>query len=130
MKNGLVTTLTSKNGLPCAAVNSVIEDNDHSLWLYMPCGLVRIVHSELDAWARDSKRSVQTTVFDSSDGVRTRALPGGHGRLVTKSPDGELWFSPPDGVSIIDPRHLPFNKLPPPVQIEQIIADRKTYWQN
>ena len=32
-----------------------------------------------------------------------------------------------DGVSIIDPRHLPFNKLPPPVHIEQIIADRKTY---
>jgi hypothetical protein len=32
-----------------------------------------------------------------------------------------------DGVSVIDPRHLPFNKLPPPVHIEQITADRKTY---
>jgi hypothetical protein len=37
---------------------------------------------------------------------------------------------PYDGVSVIDPRHLPFNKLPPPVHIEQITADRKTYWQN
>jgi signal transduction histidine kinase len=37
-----------------------------------------------------------------------------------------LWFLPRDGVSVIDPRHLPFNKLPPPVHIEQIIADRKT----
>jgi signal transduction histidine kinase len=34
---------------------------------------------------------------------------------------------PFDGVSVIDPRHLPFNKLPPPVHIEQIIADRKTF---
>src|SRR5262249_19410973 len=25
------------------------------------------------------------------------------------------------------PRHLPFNKIPPPVHIEQITADRKTY---
>ena len=33
---------------------------------------------------------------------------------------------PGDGVSVIDPRHLPFNKLPPPVHIEQITADRKT----
>ena len=33
-------------------------------------------------------------------------------------------------MSIIDPRHLPVNKLPPPVHIEQITADRKTYWQN
>ena len=31
------------------------------------------------------------------------------------------------GVSVIDPHHLPINKLPPPVHIEQIIADRKTY---
>ena len=130
VKDGLVTTITSKNGLPCDAVNSVIEDNDHSLWLYMACGLVRIERPELDAWASDSKRSVRTTVFDSSDGVRSRALAGGHSRLVAKSPDGKIWFSPPDGVSVIDPRHLPFNKLPPRVHIERVIADRKTYWQN
>jgi len=32
-----------------------------------------------------------------------------------------------DGVSVVDPRHLPFNKLPPPVHVEQITADRKAY---
>ena len=40
---------------------------------------------------------------------------------------GRMWFLPLDGVSVIDPRHLAFNKLPPPVHIEQIIADGKTY---
>jgi signal transduction histidine kinase len=38
-----------------------------------------------------------------------------------------LWFLPLDGVSVIDPRHLPINKLLPPVHIEQITADHKTY---
>jgi signal transduction histidine kinase len=33
-------------------------------------------------------------------------------------------------IDIIDPRHLPDNKLPPPVHIEKIVADHKTYWQN
>ncbi len=127
VKDGLITTLTSRNGLPCDAVNSVIEDNDRSLWLYMTCGLVRIMRSELDAWVSDSKRSVQTTVFDSSDGVRSRALAGGHSRLVAKSSDGRIWFSPPDGVSVVDPRHLPFNNLPPPVFIQQITANGKKY---
>ncbi|MGA9964276.1 MAG: PAS domain S-box protein, partial [Terriglobales bacterium] len=127
VKDGRVITLTSSNGLPCDAANWVMEDNDHSFWLYMGCGLVRIARSELDAWVSDAKRSVQTTVFDSSDGVRSRALPGPYGRKVTKSLDGEIWFSPPDGVSVIDPRQLPFNKLPPPVHIEQITADGKTY---
>ncbi len=127
VKDGTVATLTSRNGLPCDAINSVIEDNEHSFWLYMACGLVRIGRSELDAWVRDSKRSVQTTLFDSSDGVRSRALAGGHSRLVAKSPNGKIWFSPPDGISFIDPQHLPFNGLPPPVHIEQLTADGRTY---
>ena len=127
VENGRVMTLGSKNGLPCDAVNWVMEDDDRSLWLYMPCGLVRIARSEVNAWAQDPKRSVQTTVFDSSDGVRSRALPGHYERKVTKSLDGRIWFSPPDGVSIIDPRHLPFNKLPPAVDIARITADGKTY---
>src|SRR5208337_3793945 len=47
-----------------------------------------------------------------------------------KSTDGRLWFLPFDGICVIDPHHLPFNSLPPPVHIEQIVADRKHYWQN
>jgi signal transduction histidine kinase len=35
-----------------------------------------------------------------------------------------------DGLSVIDPRHLPYNKLPPPLHIEQITADRNVSWQN
>ena len=54
-------------------------------------------------------------------------LASGYSPRVAKSADGRLWFLPGDGVSVIDPRHLPFNKLPPPVHIEQITADRKTY---
>jgi signal transduction histidine kinase len=34
---------------------------------------------------------------------------------------------PFDGVSVIDPRHLPFNQVPPPVHIERIVADGKEY---
>ena len=130
VKDGRVMTLASRNGLPCDAVNSVIEDDEHSLWLYMPCGLVRIARSELDAWVSDSKRNVRTTVFDNSDGVWSRGLNGSQSRLVAKSADGKIWFSPPDGVSVIDPRHIPINKLPPPVHIEKIVAGRKLRWQN
>ena len=52
---------------------------------------------------------------------------GGYTPHVAKASDGRLWFLPSDGASIVDPRHLPFNPLPPPVRIEQITADRKIY---
>jgi hypothetical protein len=35
-----------------------------------------------------------------------------------------------DGASVVDPLHLPFNGVPPRVQIEQIAADHKTYTAN
>jgi len=70
---------------------------------------------------------MQVTILDSSDGVRSLATGGHYNPQVAESPDGKLWFLPWDGVSIFDPRHLPFNKLPPPVHIEQITADGKTY---
>ena len=128
VKNGRVATLTSKNGLPCDTVHWVMEDDDHSFWLYMACGLVRIARPELDAWVADPKRTIQATVFDSSDGVRSHAIVCTATARMSPSPRMENCGSLPcDGVSVIDPRHLPFNKLPPPVHIEQITADRKTY---
>jgi signal transduction histidine kinase/ligand-binding sensor domain-containing protein len=132
LKNGHIATLASKNGLPCDTVHWSKEDVDGSLWLYMTCGLVRIHGDELDKWIaaaendKDTKTMIRATVFDISDGVTIHGS-GGYSPLVAESRDGRLWFLPFDGVSIVDPRHLPFNNLPPPVHIEQIIADHKTY---
>ena len=127
IRDGHIATLTSKNGLPCDEVHWSMEDDDHAAWLYMPCGLARIEHSELDKWVNDSKHIVKKTFFDASDGVRSVGVYGTIGPLVTKSRDGRMWFAPYDGVSIIDPHHLGFNTLPPPVRIEQITGDGKTY---
>jgi len=130
LKNGRVVTLTRKNGLPCDTIHWLVEDDERSVWLYTACGLVRIARPEWDAWGKDPKRTIQATVFDSSDGVRIHAVDGGYSPRVAKSADGRIWFLPFDGVSVIDPRHIPVNKLPPPVHIEQITADRELRWQN
>ena len=127
MKDGHIATMTQKNGLPCDEVHWSIEDEDHAVWLYMPCGLVRLSRSELDAWINDPTHGLKTTVFDNSDGVGSIGVYGSAGPHVTKSPDGRIWFVPWDGVSVIDPRHLSFNKLPPPVYVERITADGTSY---
>ncbi len=141
IRDGRVSTLTTDNGLPCNAVHWGIEDDASSLWLSTACGLLRVDRSDLQAWASDAKHAVHPLLFDGSDGFRTHRMfgnsavsPSTYARngspVVQKSADGKLWFAVTDGVSFIDPRHLPFNRLPPPVHIEQITADRKTYWQN
>ena len=127
LKNGRVATLSSKNGLPCDVVNWTIEDDDHSLWLHTACGLVRISRSEANSWENDPNRSIRVMVFDTSDGVRSWTVGLRTSPKAGKSPDGRIWFMAFAGVSVVDPHHLPFNKVPPPVHIEQIAADRKTY---
>ncbi len=133
LRRGSITTLTSKNGLPCDAVHWLREDNAHTFWLYTSCGLVRIARDELDALATavdqniSTKRSIAATIFDSSDGVKSIASGYHFNPQVAKSTDGRLWFITLEGVSTVDPAHLPVNNLPPPVHIEQFIADRQVY---
>ena len=127
IKNGRVLTLTSKNGLPCDAIRWITQDENHSFWLHTSCGLVRIGRTELDAWATGSHRKVQTTVFDSSDGVPNAPIGFHAGSQVVRSSDEKMWFQGFGGTSVIDTRHLPSNETTPPVHIERITANGKTY---
>jgi signal transduction histidine kinase len=125
--DGRVLTLTSQNGLPCNTVHWMREDDAHSVWVYLACGLARIGRSELDAWVSHPKQTIHPTVFDSSDGVSSHRYTGGYGSTVAKAGDGKLWFLRVGGISVIDPKNLASNELRPPVHIESIIADDKPY---
>ena len=127
IRDGRVTTLTTKNGLPCNAVHWLIEDDTFSLWLNTACGLLRIDRVELNAWESDSAPSIRPIVFDRADEIATHATAP-FSPVVTKSGDGKLWFVHWDGVTAIDPPHLPINRVVPPVHIEQIIADGKIHF--
>src|ERR1700754_498691 len=134
LKNGRFATLTSRNGLPCDGVHWVREDDAGSFWLYTPCGLLRVARSEVDAWAVamdhdiNAKPTVRASIFDISDGVRGIASTSHFSPQVAKSIDGKLWFLVgTEGVNFVDPNHLRFNNVPPPVQIEQFVVDRKIY---
>ena len=127
IKDGHILTVTSQNGLPCNTVHWMMEDDGGSVWLYLACGLVRISWSELEAWASHPTQTIHATVFDSFDGVSSQRFAGGYDSVVAKSADGKLWFVRHGGVSVIDPHHLPFNELPPPVHIERLSADDKVY---
>jgi signal transduction histidine kinase len=133
VKNGRVATLTVKNGLPCDGIEWLVEDDDRALWVGTRCGLVRLARADLAAWVtavdteHNARRAIKTTVFDSTDGVRIFLGASYHSQPAAKASDGRLWFTSQEGVSVVDPRALPYNSLPPPVRIEQFVADRKAY---
>jgi signal transduction histidine kinase/ligand-binding sensor domain-containing protein len=130
IKDGGIVTMTRRHGLPCDGVNAIIDDGAGSLWLYLTCGLAKIARDDLAAWAAASANNPQAlpaihaTVFNSTDGLRSLTSLSSYTPHATRSADGRLWLATFDGVSVLDPHHLPFNQLPPPVHVEQVVANR------
>jgi signal transduction histidine kinase/streptogramin lyase len=123
-KEGKQQTLTVRNGLPCDTVYALTEDSTRALWLYTQCGLVTIAAAEMQRWWRQPDITVQLKTFDAFAGVQPGRAPFAG---AARSPDGRLWFANGFALQMIDPAHLSGNALPPPVHVEEVIADRKSY---
>jgi len=128
IKDGHIITLTTANGLPCNTIHWSIEDNHRSLWMYTACGLVFVARDELDAWIANPTHKVGTKRWGAADGIPPRSVsPAYFNPPVAKATDGKLWIVSGEAVQVIDPDHLPFNEIPPPVYIEHVVADRLEY---
>jgi signal transduction histidine kinase len=131
LDNGRIATLGSKNGLPCDTTMWTLEDEQRSLWMYMACGLVRIARPELTAWIANPNARVHATILGPRDGVRRRNTAASeYGPHAVIARDGKIWFLSGGGVQVVDSQHIVSNRLPPPVHIEQVIADGRLYWEN
>jgi PAS domain S-box-containing protein len=117
--------LNDKNGLPCNQIYAIITDKHSDLWLYAECGLIKIKSDELQRWRDHPDQKVNFELFDALDGVHPFIPP--FSPIATRSKDGRLWFANDTVVQMIDPDGLFNNPIPPPVHIEDVIADRKTY---
>jgi signal transduction histidine kinase/ligand-binding sensor domain-containing protein len=119
--------LDSHNGLPSNFVYSVLRDNDGTVWVRCQNGLARISATEFDKWRHQSDSKLVMDVFGRFDGAR----PGRGSFFIqppaTKTTDGRLWFVAGAVVQMIDPRQTLQNRILPPVHIEEVVADRKSY---
>ena len=122
LRQGKAQRMTTKNGLPCNAVYSFIEDKQKSWWLLTECGIVELPDSELQRWWANPEAVVQPRLYDALDGAR----PGRYGiKSADVSPDGRVWFATGFVVQMVDPARLSQAALPAPTYIESVIVDRK-----
>lgn len=124
-KDGRLQTLNSHNGLPCDSIFAVAKDDRGSLWLDAQCGFVAIPIVELEKWWEQPDTKVKLRTLDVFEGAQpglTNFRPE-----VSKSTDGKLWFANSSVLQMVDPADLHGNEIPPPVRVEQIVADRKYY---
>ena len=124
--SGKQGTLSARNGLPCDGVNGLAEDGSGAVWLYMQCGLVEIARTDLQRWWAEPDVRFQPRVFDVFDGFQSGNRAPFESKAV-RTQDGRLWFANAAVLQMIDATHLAGNLIAPPVHVEQVIADRKSY---
>ncbi|MGD0416237.1 MAG: two-component regulator propeller domain-containing protein [Terriglobales bacterium] len=124
LRQGKAQRMTTKNGLPCNAVYSFIEDKQKGWWLLTECGIVELPDSELQRWWANPEAVLQTRLYDALDGAR----PGAYGiRSADVSPDGRVWFATGFVVQMVDPARVSQAALRASTYIESVIVDRQKF---
>ncbi len=124
---GAARTFADPEGLSSDSIYAILEDTHGKLWLNGSRGIFRLNKDELEAVAAGRSETVTSIAYGKSDGI---LCSGQYGEVTQpagcKSTDGRLWFRTTQGVAVVDPDKIATNLLPPPVTIEEIVADRKT----
>jgi signal transduction histidine kinase len=86
------------------------------------CGLLKIKARELQLWRHQSGYRVHPTLFGPSSGYN-----GDETSRLVLSRAGKIWFVGGFTLYSIDPRHLWINSVPPPVQVQEVVADQRAW---
>ncbi len=125
LRQGNVQRMTSKNGLPCDAVYSFIQDKEKRWWLNTQCGVVEFSDSDLQRWRDDPGVVIETRVYDVLDGARPSSRSPFNSAAI--SPDGRVWFVNSGVVQMLDPSRLSQKALSAQTYIESVVVDRKEF---
>jgi signal transduction histidine kinase/ligand-binding sensor domain-containing protein len=108
--------------LAACQIRGSIFDLTGSLWVEGKCGLIRIQKREVENWWNAPNASpLPRLLFEGKDGYNVNW--GDFSPTISLAPDGKLWFATESGLQVLDPAHLYFNSLPPPVVIESLTAN-------
>jgi ligand-binding sensor domain-containing protein len=118
-------TFRKTDGLADDSVLHIAEDNRKSLWCSSETGVFRVSKQNLEQFRRGDERTIRCFSYTRADGLPTLECTGGSQPTGCKTRDGRLWFPTVNGLAVVDPETVPFNPLPPPVKIEEVLIEGK-----
>src|SRR5262249_9484087 len=123
LQNGKITTYDTKNGLFDDVVFETLEDGQGNMWMSSNKGIFRVNKQELNDLANGKNIKIHSYSYGVADGMKASECNGANFPAGLKTSKGQLWFPTIEGITVIDPDHLPLNRQLPPVVIEEVQAD-------
>ncbi len=109
---------------------ALIEDNHGYIWMSCSKGIFRVQKQQLNDFADGKIAAVSSAVYGLEHGLASSVGTIGHTPEGYRARDGRLWFGMVGGLSVVDPQRLSRNGLPPPVHIEDVTIDGRTFQSN
>ena len=108
-------------------ISGIVETANGDLWLNAISGIFHIRKTEISAALKDSNYRVNGEHFGRREGLpgiaaQLRPLP-----TAIEGTDGRLWFTVGNGVVWLDPTYSEKRAVPPPITIQSVSADDKSY---
>jgi len=124
-KDGIFTHYGTANGLFDDSVFQIVDDRQGSLWMTSNRGVFRVAKQQLVDVAERRLAAIVSSAFGGADGMRAAECNGNAQPAGMRTHDGTLWFPTVKGAVTVRPDRLIVNRLPPPVIIERLTADRR-----
>ncbi|MGH7989109.1 MAG: sensor histidine kinase, partial [Limisphaerales bacterium] len=122
-KNGRFSKISSNQGLPSNFIFGIEEDDHGNFWVSSNNGIFRVSKKDLNDCADGTKESLSCLSYGIGDGLPSLECSGGMQPSSCKTPDGRIWFPTSGGVVVVNPENIKINRQPPPVVIEEIVAN-------
>jgi ligand-binding sensor domain-containing protein len=127
VRDGRIFVYRASHGLPANFFYQIVEDDLGYLWLTHGRGIVRLSRQELNDVADGKAATVSARIFGTESGMKSTAMVLPNQPVATTTRDGRLWFATGNGVAVVDPASLVQNHVMPPVWIEDVQVDEKSY---
>jgi ligand-binding sensor domain-containing protein/AraC-like DNA-binding protein len=127
LKDGMVTSYTTANGMASDFIYQFFEDQQGNFWLMSHSGILRVSKNELNRFAAGGPDMIHCTSFDTADGMKSLEFDNEFSRnSALKTRNGEFWFITKKGISTVNPAKVQINKIPPQVVIEAVFFNRQS----
>ncbi len=126
LKDNQIRCISMDNGLFDNHVYAIVPDDFGYLWVDSERGVFRVSRKSLNDFADGKSPRVECTPYDGLGSVRS-ADKTFQEQEGCKTADGRIWFPNANGVLCINPREVPVNLVPPPVQIQSVTANGREY---
>jgi len=120
-----IVSWTPKQGLPTPTVGSILEDGSGNLWIGGDDGIFRLSRAGLDFTATHPGARLHPVAYGTADGLRSRETLYGSMPCAWRDRQGRLWFATIQGAAVIDPAHIPTDRVVPPVWIDRVVYNSR-----